>query len=117
MRYLLAIILVTIFSNGCCDCPSRYPTVEIPRGTKNPSQPRLNIVVSVESGPRWKIGDSTVADNLFDSLLHARLQQAKMKTDTPVVIINPGNTALYADVLRVMRVARRDSAKVVANMQ
>jgi biopolymer transport protein ExbD len=34
--------------------------------------------------------------------------------DTPSVVINADTAAFYGDVFRVMRIARKDTAKVVA---
>jgi biopolymer transport protein ExbD len=117
MRHVAVSFLLIFLLMGCCDCPPQFPTVEIPRGSKDPNQPRINIMVSVGAGPRWKIGDTLIANSQFDSILQAKIHKAKILVDTPTVVINADSTALYGDVWRVMRVAKRDSAKVVANVQ
>jgi biopolymer transport protein ExbD len=112
-RIVLAFLIILI-GQGCDDSPSSSPhTIQIPRGTE-PHKQRGNIIVSVSHGPKWKIGDSSVADNMFDSLLSLEISKTKMLADTPTVAIHADSTALYGDVWRVMRIAKKDSARVTA---
>jgi biopolymer transport protein ExbD len=41
----------------------------------------------------------------------------KLVVDTPTVVINADTTAFYGEVFRIMRIAKRDTAKVVANVK
>ncbi|HRF25315.1 MAG TPA: biopolymer transporter ExbD, partial [Chitinophagaceae bacterium] len=73
-----------------------------------------NIAVSVDKDQNFYIGKTKVANEHFDSLLHQEILKYKQLVDTPSVIINADTAAYYGEVFRIMRIAKKDTAKVVA---
>lgn len=55
--------------------------------------------------------------NNVDSFLSAEIRKMKAVVDTPTVVINADTSAFYGEVFRIMRIAKRDTAKVVANVK
>ncbi|HQX97449.1 MAG TPA: hypothetical protein PLT02_11155, partial [Chitinophagaceae bacterium] len=53
---------------------------------------------------------------MFDSLLRMEIKKYKAFVDTPTVVINADTTAYYGEVFRIMRIAKKDTAKVVARI-
>lgn len=84
-----------------------------PSGTKD-TKAKQQIMVSVGKDGQFYIGTKLTETSIFDSMLRLEIKKYKAFVDTPSVVINADTAAYYGDVFRVMRIARRDTAKVVA---
>jgi biopolymer transport protein ExbD len=91
-------------------------TVGLPRGTKD-TKAKQNIMVSIDKNQQYYIGTTKVPSTSFDSLLRLEIRKYKSFVDTPTVVINADTAAYYGEVFRIMRVAKRDTAKVVARVE
>ena len=89
--------------------------VGLPKGTKD-TKAKQNIMVSINKDQQYFIGTKRVESNVFDSLLRNEIRKYKAFVDTPTVVINADTTAFYGEVFRIMRVAKKDTAKVVARI-
>ena len=87
--------------------------VNNPKGTKD-SRAKQDIIVSIDKDQNFFIGQTPIPPELLDSMITASIVKAKEKIDTPSVVINADTVALYGEVFRVMRVAKRNGAKVAA---
>ena len=87
--------------------------VQNPKGTKD-SRAKQDIIVTIDKDQKFYIGQTPVPSELVDSMVTASIIQAKEKIDTPSVVINADTVALYGEVFRIMRVAKRNGAKVAA---
>ena len=85
-----------------------------PRGQRDTKTNQKNIAVSVDKDQNFFIGNRKIASADFDSVLHNEIMKYKLLVDTPSVIINADTSAYYGEVFRIMRIAKRDTAKVVA---
>jgi biopolymer transport protein ExbD len=90
--------------------------VGVPKGTKD-TKSRQDIMVSVDKNQQYYIGTKKVSNEEFDSLLSIQIRKYRALKDTPVVVINADTTAFYGEVYRIMRTAKKDSAKVVARIE
>ena len=52
----------------------------------------------------------------FDTLLVSEIAKYRSMVDTPTVVINADTTAYYGEVYRIMRLAKKEKAKVVARI-
>ena len=89
--------------------------VGLPRGTKD-TKAKQNIMVSIDKNQQYFIGTTKVESSIFDSLLRKEIRKYKAFVDTPTVVINADTSAYYGEVFRIMRVAKKDTAKVVARI-
>jgi biopolymer transport protein ExbD len=89
--------------------------VGLPRGSKD-TKAKQNIMVSVDKDQNYFIGTKKIDPALFDSLLRLEIRKYKAFVDTPTVVINADTTAYYGEVFRIMKIAKRDTAKVVARI-
>ncbi len=87
--------------------------VNNPKGTKD-SRAKQDIVVSIDKDQNFFIGSSAIEEFMIDSMLTESIRMAKEKVDTPSVVINADTSAYYGEVFRIMRVAKRNGAKVAA---
>jgi biopolymer transport protein ExbD len=90
--------------------------VGLPKGTKD-TKAKQNIVVSIDKDQNYYLGQRLIDKNSIDSFLTAEIRKMKSVVDTPTVVINADTTAFYGEVFRIMRIAKRDTAKVVANVK
>lgn len=90
--------------------------VGLPKGTKD-TKAKQNIMVSIDKNQNYYLGQKLIDKNSIDSLLGAEIRKMKAVVDTPTVVINADTTAFYGEVFRIMRIAKRDTAKVVANVK
>jgi biopolymer transport protein ExbD len=90
--------------------------VGLPKGSKD-TKAKQDIMVSIDKNQQYSIGTSKVPAAMFDSLLSQEIRKYRALRDTPVVVINADTSAFYGEVFRVMRIAKRDSAKVVARIE
>ena len=87
--------------------------VGLPRGSKD-TKAKQNIMVSIDKDQNFFIGQTPVPSEMLDSMVTESINKAKEKIDTPSVVINADTVALYGEVFRIMRVAKRNGAKVAA---
>jgi biopolymer transport protein ExbD len=90
--------------------------VGLPKGTKD-TKAKQDIMVSIDKNQQYSIGSTRVPAEHFDSLLSQEIRKYRALRDTPVVVINADTSAYYGEVFRVMRIAKKDSAKVVARIE
>jgi biopolymer transport protein ExbD len=89
--------------------------VGLPRGSKD-TKAKQNIMVSIDKDQNYYIGTTKVESSIFDSLLRKEIRKFRLVVDTPTVVINADTAAFYGEVYRVMKIARKDTAKVVARI-
>ena len=89
--------------------------VGLPRGSKD-TKAKQNIMVSIDKNQQYFIGTTKIESAIFDSMLRKEIRKYKAFVDTPTVVINADTAAFYGEVFRIMRVAKRDTAKVVARI-
>lgn len=87
--------------------------VSNPRGDKD-MKAKQNIIVSVDKDQRFFIGTTEIPSFQLDTLLTQAIQTAKLNIDSPSVVINADTSAYYGEVFRIMRLAKRNGAKVAA---
>lgn len=88
--------------------------VNNPRASNDARASKNNITVSIDKNQNFSIGNQKVDAASFDSLLHLEILKYKRLTDTPSVVINADTAAYYGEVFRIMRIAKKDTARVVA---
>ena len=91
-------------------------SVGLPRGTKE-TKAKQNIMVSIDKDQQYFIGTKKIESSIFDSMLRMEIRKYKTFVDTPTVVINADTAAYYGEVFRIMRIAKRDTAKVVARVE
>jgi biopolymer transport protein ExbD len=89
--------------------------VGLPKTTKD-TKAKQNIMVSIDKNQQYYIGTTKIESTMFDSLLKNEIKRYRAFVDTPTVVINADTAAYYGEVFRIMKVAKRDSAKVVARI-
>ena len=89
--------------------------VGLPKGTKD-VKAKQNIEVSIDKDQQYYIGTTKIESVMFDTLLRMEIKKYKAFVDTPTVVINADTTAYYGEVFRIMRIAKKDTAKVVARI-
>lgn len=90
--------------------------VGLPKGTRD-TKAKQNIVVSIDKDQNYFLGQRMIDKNSVDSFLSAEIRKMRLVVDTPTVVINADTSAFYGEVFRIMRIAKRDTAKVVANVK
>ena len=91
--------------------------VGLPRGTKD-TKAKQNIMVSIDKDQQFFIGSRKVDHSMMDTLLAQEIEKyRKSPLDTPTVVINADTISYYGEVFRVMRIAKLNKAKVVANVK
>lgn len=91
-------------------------SVGLPRASKD-TKAKQNIMVSIDKDQQYYIGKMKIEPYMLDSVLSNEIKRYKLSIDTPTVVINADTTAFYGEVFRIMRIAKRDTAKVVANVK
>ncbi len=89
--------------------------VGLPKGSKD-TKAKQNIMVSIDKDQQFFIGTTKIESNKFDSMLAIEIKKYKAFVDTPTVVINADTAAFYGEVYRIMRLAKKDTAKVVARI-
>jgi biopolymer transport protein ExbD len=87
--------------------------VNNPRGGKD-TKAKQHIVVSIDKNHQYFIGTTAVASAQIDTLLKQQIELQRKGVDTPSVVVNADTSAYYGEVFRVMNIAKRNHAKVVA---
>lgn len=90
--------------------------VNNPRGSKD-TRAKQNIVVSVDKDHQFYIGSKPVQLAMIDTLLKLEIDRSRRMVDTPSVVVNADTSAYYGEVFRIMNVAKRHGAKVVAHVK
>ena len=90
--------------------------VSVPKGTKD-TKAKQNIVISINKDQKFFIGQKPVDPLLLDSLIKREIERVRPIVDTPTVVINADTIAYYGEVFRIMRIAKNNKAKVVANVK
>ena len=90
--------------------------VNNPRGTKD-TRAKQNIVVTVDKNHQYYLGQQAIEPALLDTLLKAQIEASRRLVDTPSVVVNADTSAYYGEVFRIMNVAKRHGAKVVAHVK
>lgn len=75
---------------------------------------KQNIIVSIDKNQQFYLGQTKIAPLDIDTLLTQAINKAKLAVDTPSVVVNADTSAYYGEVFRVMRIAKRNGAKVAA---
>jgi biopolymer transport protein ExbD len=87
--------------------------VNNPKGDKD-TKAKQNIIVSIDKEHNFFIGTNRVDNNMLDSLLKYQIDNARKYVDTPSVVVNADTIAYYGEVYRIMTLAKRYNAKVMA---
>lgn len=87
--------------------------VNNPRGSKD-MKAKQNIIVTIDRNQQFFIGQTPVPSASMDTLLVEAINKARMVVDSPSVVVNADTSAYYGEVFRVMRIAKRNGAKVAA---
>ncbi|HWJ25645.1 MAG TPA: biopolymer transporter ExbD [Flavisolibacter sp.] len=87
--------------------------VNNPKGSKD-TKAKQNIIVSIDKNQQFYIGQTPVSAADIDTVLTQHIIKAKMSVDSPSVVVNADTSSYYGEVFRVMRVAKRNGAKVAA---
>lgn len=87
--------------------------VSNPKGDKD-MKAKQNIVVTVDKEQKFYIGTQMVPTQQLDTLLTQAIVNARQTIDSPSVVINADTSAYYGEVFRIMRLAKRNGAKVAA---
>lgn len=87
--------------------------VNNPRGSKD-MKAKQNIIVSIDKNQQFFLGQTLIASADVDTLLTRAINKAKLTVDTPSVVVNADTSSYYGEVFRVMRIAKRNGAKVAA---
>jgi biopolymer transport protein ExbD len=87
--------------------------VSNPKGDKD-MKAKQNIVVTVDKEQKFYIGTQNVPSEQLDTLLTQAIIMARQTIDSPSVVINADTSAYYGEVFRIMRLAKRNGAKVAA---
>lgn len=87
--------------------------VNNPKGDKD-MKAKQNIIVTVDKDQQFYIGTQLVPSQQLDTLLTQAIMNAKQAVDSPSVVINADTSAYYGEVFRIMRLAKRNGAKVAA---
>lgn len=87
--------------------------VNNPKGDKD-MKAKQNIVVSIDKDQNFYIGQTLIPSANVDTVLQQEIIKAKQAIDSPSVVINADTSAYYGEVFRIMRLAKRNGAKVAA---
>jgi biopolymer transport protein ExbD len=87
--------------------------VNNPKGSKD-MKAKQNIIVSIDKNQNFFLGTKPVAPGMIDSLLAMEISNARKTIDTPSVVVNADTASFYGEVFRIMRIAKKNGAKVAA---
>lgn len=73
---------------------------------------KQNIIVSVDKGHQYYLGQQPVDFNLLDTLLKVQIENARKIVDTPSVVVNADTIAYWGEVFKIMNIAKKYNAKV-----
>lgn len=87
--------------------------VNNPKGSKD-SKAKQDIIVSIDKDHNYFVGQTAVQGANIDSMIKEQIIKARLKVDTPSVVINADTISYYGEVFRIMRIAKQNGAKVSA---
>jgi biopolymer transport protein ExbD len=87
--------------------------VNNPKGSKD-TKAKQNIIVSIDKNQQFYIGTTMVPLAEIDTALTQAIIKSRASIDSPSVVINADTSSYYGEVFRVMRIAKRNGAKVAA---
>ena len=87
--------------------------VNNPKASKD-TKAKQNIIVTINQNHQFYIGQKPIDPRSIDSLLKMEIANYRVHTDTPSVVINADTIAYYGEVFRIMGIAKKNGAKVVA---
>lgn len=87
--------------------------VNNPKGTKD-TKAKQDIIVTIDKNQNFFLGTKPVTGPMIDSLLTEEITRRKAAVDTPSVVINADTISYFGEAFRIMRVAKRNGAKVSA---
>jgi biopolymer transport protein ExbD len=90
--------------------------VNNPSATKD-TKGRQNVIVTIDKDQKFYIAQKQVDANSLDSAIHAEIGRWKKILDTPTVVVNGDSAAMYGEIFRIVRIAKRDSVKVFFNVR
>jgi biopolymer transport protein ExbD len=90
--------------------------VNVPRGTKD-TKAKQNIVVSIDKDQNYYLGQKKIEYSHLDTLLIAEIERVKKTVDTPTVVIHADTLSYYGGVFKIIEIAGKQKAKVVANVK
>jgi biopolymer transport protein ExbD len=90
--------------------------MDVPRGTKD-TKAKQNIMVSIDQDQQYYLGTKKVENGNIDSFLVREIERYRLTVDTPTVVINADTAAYYGEVFRILRLAKKNGAKVVATVK
>ena|SRR5437773_4222198 len=106
----LAIFFISI------DVYSQSPVkVEPPLG-QNVDSSKRNLVVSIDRRQNFFLGTKKIKEQSLDSTLTAEINKLKLQSYTPVIVINADTLAFYGQVFKIVRIAKKDSVRVLFNV-
>ena len=107
------LLLLLFVFGSCISSEAQIPVFKGPAGKM-----AGNITVSIDSLQQLYIGSNKIDSKLVDSLLSQEINKMKSSPyDTITVVINADTAALYGTVYHIMRVAKKQGAKVVATVK
>jgi biopolymer transport protein ExbD len=90
--------------------------VGVPRGTKD-TKAKQNIMVSIDNQQQFFLGSTKIDMAMIDTMVVREINRFKATVDTPTVVINADTAAYYGEVFRIMRLSKKNGAKVVATVK
>jgi biopolymer transport protein ExbD len=90
--------------------------MNVPKGTKD-TKAKQNIMVSIDKDQQYYLGTKKVENGNIDSFLIKEIERYRITVDTPTVVINADTAAYYGEVFRILRLAKKNGAKVVATVK
>ncbi|MCW3074803.1 MAG: biopolymer transporter ExbD [Flaviaesturariibacter sp.] len=87
--------------------------VNNPKGSKD-TKAKQNIIVTIDKNHQYFIGSKPIDNSQIDTLLKLQIENFRKTVDTPSVVVNADTSAYYGEVFRIMTIAKRNNAKVVA---
>lgn len=90
-------------------------SVNNPSGSKD-TKAKQHIMVSIDRNQQFYLGTTPIPSNVFDTALVNEIRRYQALVDTPTVVINADTAAQYGEVFRVMRLAKKEKARVVARV-
>jgi biopolymer transport protein ExbD len=85
--------------------------VNNPQGDKD-MKARQNIIVSIDKDQNFYIGTQLVPPGQLDTLLGQAIANARKTIDTPSIIINADTLSYTGAPFKIIRLAKRNNAKV-----
>lgn len=117
MRLGLLMMIVAFTWQSCrnCDCA----TATLPSGLKPPERKKAGeLLVNITAENKVFAGRTEIPLQYLDSLLATEISKKKLNPfDTVTVVVSADSAATYGILFNVLRAAKKQSAKVVANIQ